>query len=139
MLLSTRAGPLLSRTEQRKSRHPLFFRSVVLLVISLLMMYKHLSMVHRHRSCFWSGVFNLSLIIFTPGCLLIASPLMLLRLNSSGLVPLSSSVDLILFSSLKSSHSLPSRQVCGIWVLLLIVHLPLLSTSLISHVPPIFT
>src|ERR1043165_477372 len=23
-------------------------------------MYKHLSMVFRHRSCFWSGVFNLS-------------------------------------------------------------------------------
>src|SRR5688572_8915055 len=96
-------------------------------------------MALRRRGCFWSGVFNLSPIISTLGCHQIASPLMLLRLNSSGLVPLSSSINLILLSSLKCSHSSLSRQVYAIWVLPLIVHLPLLSTSLISHVPPIFT
>ena len=62
------------------------------------------------------------LLLVAPGCHLIASPLMLLKLNSSGLVPLSSSLNLILFSSLKSSHSSLSHQVYVIWVLPLTAH-----------------
>ena len=40
---------------------------VVLLVIILVMTYRHLHMVPHHSSCFWSLISCLSLIVSTPG------------------------------------------------------------------------
>jgi len=81
---------------------------------------------------------SLSLIASTPGCRQIDLTSMFLKLNLSGLVPLSSSRSLISLFSLNSSHSSLSHHVSGIRVLPLITHSPLLSTSLISHALPIF-
>src|SRR5688572_23542842 len=102
------------------------------------MMFRHLFMVPHHPSCFYSETFNLSQTIFTPGCRLIVSLSMLLKLNLFGLAPLSSSKSLILFFFLKSFHFSLFHLVFEIWVLHLTVHLLLAITFLVSHAPPTF-
>ena len=107
-----------------------------LLVICLLMTNGHLCMVLHLPSYFCFLEFSLLLIVPTPGWRGIDLISVFLKLNLSGLVLLSSSRSLISLFSLDSSNSCLSRQVSGSWML--IAHLPLPSTSLISHTLPIF-